>query len=132
MSSCWQISIPFCDAVDIQSPNTSGNAFLLRKRHSNLSSKILARVSGKKRRLCSTICFDKGSAIAYLLKYFEISKDQAYAFGDGYNDQAMFKEAGHCIAMGNAVDVLKEKATYVTDTIENDGILKALYHEKVI
>lgn len=81
---------------------------------------------------CSTICFDKGSAIAYLLKYFEISKDQAYAFGDGYNDQAMFKEAGHCIAMGNAVDVLKEKATYVTDTIENDGILKALYHEKVI
>lgn len=66
------------------------------------------------------------------MKYFEISKDQAYAFGDGYNDQAMFKEAGHCIAMGNAVDVLKEKATYVTDTIENDGILKALYHEKVI
>ena len=48
------------------------------------------------------------------------------------NDHGMFKEAGHCIAMGNAVDVLKEKATYVTDTIENDGILKALYHEKVI
>lgn len=81
---------------------------------------------------CSTICFDKGSVIAYLLKYFKIAKDQAYAFGDGYNDQAMFKAVGHGIAMGNAVDVLKKKATYITDTIENDGILKALYHEKII
>lgn len=81
---------------------------------------------------CSTIEFDKGSAIAYLLDYFHIDKDNAYAFGDGYNDQAMFREVGHGIAMGNAVDVLKEKATYVTDDFDQEGILKALYHEKVL
>lgn len=81
---------------------------------------------------CSTIGFDKGDAIAYLLKYFHISKDNAYAFGDGYNDQAMFREAGHCIAMGNAVDVLKEKATYITDDFDKDGIMKALIHEKLL
>ena len=81
---------------------------------------------------CSTIEFDKGSAIAYLLDYFHIDKDNAYAFGDGYNDQAMFREVGHGIAMGNAVDVLKEKATYITDNFDQEGILKALYHEKVL
>ena len=81
---------------------------------------------------CSTIEFDKGSAIAYLLKHFNISKENAYAFGDGYNDQAMFREVGHAIAMGNAVDVLKEKATYITDDFDKEGILKALYHEKVL
>ena len=53
-------------------------------------------------------------------------------FGDGYNDQAMFREVGHGIAMGNAVDVLKEKATYITDNFDQEGILKALYHEKVL
>ena len=34
--------------------------------------------------------------------------------------------------MGNAVDVLKEKATYITDNFDQEGILKALYHEKVL
>lgn len=81
---------------------------------------------------CSTIGYDKGNAIAYILKHFHISKDDAYAFGDGYNDQAMFREVNHKIAMGNGVDVLKEKATYITDTIENEGIMKALIHEKVL
>ena len=66
------------------------------------------------------------------LDYFHLDKDNAYAFGDGYNDQAMFREVGHGIAMGNAVDVLKEKATYITDNFDQEGILKALYHEKLL
>lgn len=81
---------------------------------------------------CSTIHFDKGHAIAYLLNHFHISQDNAYAFGDGYNDQAMFREVSHRIAMGNAVDILKEKATFITDTIDNDGIMKALKHENIL
>ncbi|MFQ9073308.1 MAG: HAD family hydrolase [Faecalibacillus faecis] len=32
--------------------------------------------------------------------------------------EAMFREVGHGIAMGNAVDVLKEKATYITDNFD--------------
>lgn len=81
---------------------------------------------------CSTINFDKGHAIAYLLNYFHISKEDAYAFGDGYNDQAMFREVNHRIAMGNAVDVLKDKATFITDTIDNNGIMKALKYENIL
>ena len=32
----------------------------------------------------------------------------------------------------HVVDVLKEKATYITDNFDQEGILKALYHEKVL
>lgn len=81
---------------------------------------------------CSTIGYDKGNAIAYILNHFDISKDNAYAFGDGYNDQAMFREVNNCIAMGNAVAELKEKATYITDTVDKDGIIKALIYEGIV
>lgn len=81
---------------------------------------------------CSTLDFDKGNAIAYLLEYFQIPRADAYAFGDGYNDQAMFREVDHRIAMGNGVDALKAMATYVTDDIHHDGIRKALQAEGIL
>ena len=81
---------------------------------------------------CSTIGFDKGDGIKYLMDHFKICKENVYAFGDGYNDLAMFKNAGHGIAMGNAVAILKEKATYITDDILNDGIINALKHENIL
>lgn len=49
-------------------------------------------------------------------------------FGDGKNDLSMFIPAWTSVAMGNAIDELKEKASYVTDTNENDGIYKACEH----
>lgn len=81
---------------------------------------------------CSTIGYDKGDAIAFILEYFHLSKDQAYAFGDGYNDQAMFREVAHGIAMDNAVKELKDKAAYITAAVDQDGIIKALQHYKII
>ena len=44
----------------------------------------------------------------------------------------MFREVGQRIAMGNGVDVLKEKATYTTDTVDNEGIYKALKHYELL
>ena len=49
-----------------------------------------------------------------------------YAFGDGMNDLEMFLTVDHPIAMANAVDDLKDKAEYITDNNDNDGIAKAL------
>ena len=80
----------------------------------------------------STSSFDKGSAVKYITEYFSLNKEDTYAFGDGYNDQAMFKEAGTGITMGNGVDALKEKADYITDSIENNGIYNALRHFKLL
>lgn len=47
-------------------------------------------------------------------------------FGDGPNDMEIFDYVGLKIAMGNAVPELKEKADFVTKTVEEDGILYAL------
>ena len=43
-------------------------------------------------------------------------------FGDGENDLVMFRKEWTSVAMGNACDSLKEKATYVTDKNVDNGI----------
>ena len=55
-----------------------------------------------------------------------------YAFGDGFNDLEMFAEVDYSIAMGNGCDLLKERATYVTDSIHENGIYNALKNLKLI
>ena len=50
------------------------------------------------------------------------------AFGDGENDMAMLRFAGIGVAMGNGSDLLKRKADYVTASVDDDGIEKALLH----
>lgn len=81
---------------------------------------------------CSTNGYDKGNAIAFILQHFSIAPEYAYAFGDGYNDQAMFREVSHRIAMKNGVKELQDKATYITDEVDHDGIMKALIYFGII
>ena len=66
------------------------------------------------------------------LKLLGISRDEAMAFGDGENDIDMLKNAGIGVAMGNAKDAVKESADYVTDSVDDDGIKKALEYFKVL
>ena len=40
----------------------------------------------------------------------------------------MFRDEWTSIAMGNAIDELKEKATYVTTPCDQDGIYNACVH----
>ena len=44
------------------------------------------------------------------------------------NDIEIIKAAGVGIAVGNAVDALKEAADYVTADINDDGIYRACIH----
>ena len=44
----------------------------------------------------------------------------------------MILQAGIGIAMGNAIDALKQQADYVTTSVDDDGILNALRHYEVI
>lgn len=62
------------------------------------------------------------------LKEHNLTLSEAMAFGDGDNDLDMIRSAGIGVAMGNAIDKVKEAADYVTDTVDNDGIEKALRH----
>jgi hydroxymethylpyrimidine pyrophosphatase-like HAD family hydrolase len=58
--------------------------------------------------------------------------ENTYAFGDGVNDLCMIEAAGHGIAMGNAVDALKEKAEFITTPILEDGVYNGLKHYNLI
>lgn len=70
----------------------------------------------------------KHKGIDAILNRFDIKLEETMAFGDGGNDITMLKHVAIGIAMGNATDNVKQIADYVTDTVDNDGIVKGLKH----
>lgn len=58
--------------------------------------------------------------------YYGIPADRIIAFGDEDNDLEMLEYAGHGIAMGNAIDRVKNIANDVTLTNEEDGVARFL------
>ncbi len=68
----------------------------------------------------------KGNAIKFLAKKYGIKTDEVLAIGDQNNDIEMVQTAGIGIAMGNGTDEIKNKADYITDSVENDGFVKAI------
>ena len=74
----------------------------------------------------------KVTGIQFIMEMLGLSRDEIMAFGDAENDTDMLKFAGTGIAMGNARDSVKLISDYVTDSIDDDGIEKALKHFRVI
>lgn len=68
----------------------------------------------------------KANAIKILSDYLHIDKEEIMVMGDGANDVNMFEMAGYKVAMGNANEDLKNKANYITDNNNQDGVAKAL------
>lgn len=64
-----------------------------------------------------------------LLRYGEINNlqfEEIYAFGDGGNDLSQFEVATMSVAMANAPEEVKEKATFVTKSNDEDGVTHAI------
>lgn len=70
----------------------------------------------------------KANGLRILCEYWGIDRKDTYAFGDSMNDIEIIKAAGVGVAVGNAVDALKEVADYVAADIKDDGIYKACKH----
>jgi hypothetical protein len=68
----------------------------------------------------------KSKAVQFVSERLGLASSDIIAMGDNYNDIGMIQFAGLGIAMGNAPDAIKDKADYVTDTNNNDGVRKAL------
>lgn len=75
---------------------------------------------------------DKGEGIKALAAYWGIDLRYTMAFGDGGNDTAMIQAAGIGVAMGNALESLKQVADYTTTSVDDDGVLNALRHFRLI
>lgn len=74
----------------------------------------------------------KASGIDFIIKHFGLEQDSAYAFGDSSNDLSMFSVVKHAVAMGHHDPILDPHTEFVTKTVEEDGILYALKHYKVL
>lgn len=70
----------------------------------------------------------KMAGIQKMLEFYDLSREEIMAFGDGDNDIDMLQFAQIGVAMGNAEEEVKEAADHVTDGIDEDGILHALQH----
>lgn len=74
----------------------------------------------------------KATGIEWLCNYLNIAIADTFAIGDSINDLEMLQFVGHSVAMGNATDVAKEAAEYITTDIHEDGILNALKHYELV
>lgn len=68
----------------------------------------------------------KGNAINGLCRYLKVNLDDVVCFGDDLNDLSMIQMVGHGIAMGNALDIIKENAKEVIGTNETPAIARVL------
>ncbi|PLS02513.1 Cof-type HAD-IIB family hydrolase [Neobacillus cucumis] len=68
----------------------------------------------------------KAQGIKKVVESLGISEERQYAFGDGLNDMEMLTAIRNSVAMGNAEEIVKSVAKYVTKSVEDDGILHGL------
>ncbi|WP_010303704.1 HAD family hydrolase [Kurthia senegalensis] len=68
----------------------------------------------------------KAEGLKKLAANLDVSMEEIMCFGDSYNDVEMFKHCGVAVAMGNANDEVKQLATHMTATNDEDGVAKAI------
>lgn len=69
---------------------------------------------------------DKGRALLDLADACGIKRSETAAFGDGGNDIDFLKAAGTAVAMGNAIQKVKDCADFVTEDNEHDGVARGI------
>lgn len=69
---------------------------------------------------------NKARGLKLVCERLGIDMKNVMAVGDSLNDLAMIEEAGLGIAMGNAQEIVKNAAAWVTSTNNEDGVAKAI------
>ena len=74
----------------------------------------------------------KSYGASLILERLGLTPEECMAFGDGGNDIPIIEYAGIGVAMGNATPDVKAAADYITDSVDDDGVISALRHFGVI
>lgn len=110
-------------AIDYENPDVSTECKnYLSKKYPDLSivksSPYFCEISDKSAK--------KSCAVEFLRNMWNIRQDEVLTIGDQDNDVELLKAGGIKIAMGNGTAKLKACADFITDTVENDGFVKAI------
>ncbi len=70
--------------------------------------------------------YNKGTFVRAMARRLGIPLEAVATIGDMQNDLAMFRTSGVSFAMGNATDDVKEVATHVTASNEDEGFARAI------
>lgn len=68
----------------------------------------------------------KGHAVRWLAESLGIAPENVMVFGDHTNDLNLFRCAGWPVAVGNAVDALKDAARLVCESCDQDGVARTI------
>lgn len=71
---------------------------------------------------------NKGNTLKRLGEELNIKPEEMLTIGDQENDLSMVQLAGIGVAMGNAVDSVKQAADYITSDNNSSGVAQAIYH----
>ena len=69
---------------------------------------------------------NKGGVVLSLERMLGVKASEVATLGDQPNDVLMFRKSGLSIAMGQAADEVKQAATHVSDSVEDEGFAKGI------
>ena len=69
---------------------------------------------------------NKASGLQLVAEELGIAAEEVIALGDGRNDIEMLRWAGRGVAMGQSIDVVREAADAVTDSVLDEGVASEL------
>jgi Cof subfamily protein (haloacid dehalogenase superfamily) len=69
---------------------------------------------------------NKGAVVEYLCRHLRVTAEEVATVGDQPNDVLMFERSGFSIAMGNASEAVKGRASAVTGSYEDEGFARAM------
>ena len=75
---------------------------------------------------------DKSVGARKVMEYYGLTMQEAMAFGDGGNDLPLIRDVAVGVAMGNACEELKAEADYITSSVDEDGVSRALEYFELI
>ena len=74
----------------------------------------------------SPVGVSKASGLERVADKLGVAREDVLAIGDGRNDVEMLRWAGRGVAMGQAVEEVRQAADAVTDTVYDDGVVTEL------
>jgi Cof subfamily protein (haloacid dehalogenase superfamily) len=75
---------------------------------------------------------NKGNALEWLANYLKIDMKETIAIGDNSNDIFMIEKAGIGVCVKNGIDIIKNKANYVTEKTNDEGAVKEVLDKFVL